>query len=87
MKHFFWMLRFVTYDYLLTSPARMNSNQPSRPLERTVLVVALALLLFATPVIYGWARDDSPWFLIYFIWLIIIALSAWLYFTRSDDDI
>ena len=64
----------------------MNSKQPSRPLERTVLVVALALFIFATPVIYWWAQDDSPWYLIYFLWLIVIALSAWPHFTQSDDD-
>ena len=64
----------------------MNSKPSNRPLERTLLVVALALLLFATPVIYWWGQDDSPWFLIYVLWLVIIALSAWLYFTQSDDD-
>lgn len=65
----------------------MNNNQSGRSVERTILVVALALLLFATPVTYWWAQDDSPWYIVYLLWLIIIALSAWLHFTRSADDI
>ena len=65
----------------------MNTEQTGRPLERVILVIALALLLFATPVIYWWAQDDSPWFLVYLLWLIIIGLSAWLHFTQSDDDV
>ena len=64
----------------------MNREHTSRPLERVILVIALALLLFATPVIYWWAQDDSPWILVYLLWLIIIGLSAWLNFTQRDDD-
>ena len=64
----------------------MNNEQTNRTLERVILVIALALLVFATPVMYWWAQDDSPWFLVYVLWLIIIALSAWHYFTQRDDD-
>lgn len=65
----------------------MNNEQTNRSLEGVILIVALALLLFATPLIYWWAQDDSPWFLVYLLWLILIGLSAWLYFTRRGDDI
>ena len=64
----------------------MKSKRSRQPFERVVLVVALALLLFATPVLHIWAHHASPWYLIYVIWLVIIGLSAWLYFTPSDDD-
>ena len=64
----------------------MNSERPGQYFERVMLITALALLLFATPVIYWWAQDDSPWFLVYLLWLIMILLSAWLYFTQRDDD-
>ena len=64
----------------------MNSERPGQYFERVILITALALLLFATPVIYWWAQDDSPWFLVYLLWLIMILLSAWLYFTQRDDD-
>ena len=64
----------------------MNSERPGQLLERVILVTALALLLFVTPVIYWWAQDDSPWFLVYLLWLALIVLSAWLYFTQRDDD-
>lgn len=64
----------------------MNHERPGQLLERVILITALALLLFVTPVIYWWAQDDSPWFLVYLLWFIMIALSAWLYFTQRDDD-
>ena len=64
----------------------MNDKPTRQPLERTILVVAVALLLFVTPVLYAWARDNSPWYVIYLLWLFIIGLSAWLYFTRRDND-
>ena len=64
----------------------MNSERPGQYFERVILITALALLLFVTPVIYWWAQDDSPWFLVYLLWLIMIVLSAWLYFTQGDDD-
>lgn len=64
----------------------MNNEQSTWFLERIILVIALAILLFATPVVYWWAQDGSPWFLVYLLWLIVIGLSAWLYFTQHDDD-
>ena len=64
----------------------MNHERPGQLLERVILITALALLLFVTPVIYWWAQDDSPWFLVYLLWFIMIVLSAWLYFTQRDDD-
>ena len=65
----------------------MNTDQSNGPIERVILIVALALLLFASPVIYWWAQDDSPWFGIYLLWLLIIGLSAWLHFTQHRNDL
>jgi len=64
----------------------MNDNRTRQPLERIILVFAVALLLFVTPVLYVWAWDDSPWYVVYLLWFFIIGLSAWMYFTRRDDD-
>jgi hypothetical protein len=52
-----------------------------------LLVTALALLLFATPVIYWWAQDDSPWYLVYVLWLVIIGFTAWLQLRRNRHDL
>lgn len=64
----------------------MMDKKPQRPKERLLFIVALALLLFATPVLFFWARDDSPWYLVYLLWVFIIGLSAWQSLTRRPDD-
>jgi hypothetical protein len=46
--------------------------------ERALLVLALTLGLFASPVIYVWARDGSPWYLVYLLWLAVIMLGGWV---------
>ncbi len=53
--------------------------EPVRRIEKTLLLLALALLLFASPVVYLWAQDDSPWYLVYLLWLAIIGCTAWLH--------
>lgn len=65
----------------------MNDALASHRREGLVLIVALALLLFATPVVYAWARDTSPWYLVYLLWLLIIVLGAWQARLRRTDDI
>lgn len=63
-------------------------NSPSRrPRESLILIVALAVLLFATPVVFSWAQDSSPWYLIYLLWMLIIGLSAWYSLSRRTDDL
>lgn len=47
-----------------------------RPLDNALLLGLFILLLFATPVMVWWAAPDSPWYLIYLIWLGIILLIA-----------
>jgi len=66
----------------------MPDSQPSRRVvERIILVLALALFLFATPFIYGWARDNSPWYLPYLLWVAVIALTAWNYYRSRDHGV
>ena len=60
---------------------------PIRRIEWTLLVTALALLLFATPVVYWWAQDDSPWYLVYVLWLVIIGFTAWLQIRQKRHDL
>lgn len=60
---------------------------PIRRIEWTLLVTGLALLLFATPVVYWWAQDDSPWYLVYVLWLVVIGFTAWLQLRRNRHDL
>jgi hypothetical protein len=63
-------------------------NKPIRhPRERLMLLVAFALMLFATPVIYFWSHEGSPWYLIYLLWFAVIALNAWHSLSRRPDDL
>lgn len=52
-------------------------SESARRIESTLLLVALAVLIFATPVIFWWAQDDSPWYWVYVLWLVIIVFTAW----------
>lgn len=63
------------------------SPDTDRPLERVLLVVMLAVVLFATPVTYLWAGDDSPWFMPYLLWLIVIVLIGWSSFRNRPHDV
>lgn len=65
----------------------MNDSLARRRREGLILIVVLALMLFATPVVYTWARDTSPWYLVYLLWMLIIGLGAWHAHTRRSDDI
>jgi hypothetical protein len=65
----------------------VRPSDPIRRIESTLLVTALALLLFATPVIYWWAQDDSPWYLVYVLWLAIIGITAWLQLRGDSHDL
>lgn len=62
----------------------MDYRASDKTLERTVLLVLLALVLFASPVMFAWARDDSPWYLPYVLWSVVIAGSAWIGHRRKD---
>ncbi|MES9956185.1 MAG: UTP--glucose-1-phosphate uridylyltransferase [Sedimenticola sp.] len=51
---------------------------PEQQRESTLLLTLLALFLFASPFNVLWAADDSPWFLPYLLWLLVILIGAWL---------
>jgi len=64
----------------------MNIKRSRRPGESVVLIVALALVLFATPVVFAWAHEGSPWYLVYLLWLFVIGLGAWRTMKHRPDD-
>lgn len=62
----------------------MDYRAPDRTIERTLLLVLLALVLFASPVMFAWAQDDSPWYMPYALWFAVIAGAAWISHRRKD---
>ena len=44
--------------------------------DASVLIGLLAILLFASPLVSWWARESSPWYLPYLLWLMVIGLGA-----------
>ena len=63
-----------------------SPNASRRALDRTVLVLIAALLVFASPFTRWWAQGDPPWYLPYLLWggvlLLIYLLQRW---QRRDD--
>jgi hypothetical protein len=44
-------------------------------IERSLIMLAVILLLFVSPLTEFWAALDAPWFSPYLIWLVAIILS------------
>ncbi|HDP88733.1 MAG TPA: hypothetical protein ENN42_02075 [Thioalkalivibrio sp.] len=55
-----------------------NTPRSRRALDRTLLVLFAALLLFASPLTRWWSQGDPPWYLPYVIWGGLLVLVAWL---------
>lgn len=47
-------------------------------LDRVILLFLFALFLLLSPLLNWWAADDSPWYVPYLIWLVIIVLAFFL---------
>lgn len=62
----------------------MHDRAPDKTIERTILLVLLAVALFASPVMFAWAQDNSPWFTPYVLWAAIIVGAAWISRRRRD---
>lgn len=62
-------------------------NSPSRRgLDKTVLLLLLALLVFASPLARWWASGQPPWYLPYLLWGGLIGLIALLSRPRHPHD-
>lgn len=62
-------------------------RDPARRLDSSVLLFLFALFLWISPVLVLWARDSSPWYLLYLLWLIVIALIAWVNRGAGEHDV
>jgi hypothetical protein len=55
--------------------------------ERTLLLLLLTLLLFASPLTIAWAWGGAPWILPYLLWLLLIGIGAWLHYRYGRHDL
>jgi hypothetical protein len=53
-------------------------HESGRQLDRVVLLFLFALFLLVSPLVGWWTADDSPWYLPYLLWLLLIVLAAWV---------
>lgn len=56
-------------------------------LDRVVLLFLFALFLLISPLLQWWAADDSPWYLPYLLWLLVIGLTFWLQRRRKRHEL
>lgn len=59
-------------------------NRPD--LTASILLVVLALGLFASPFTASWAGFRPPWYIPYLLWLLLIGIAAFLARNSDDDD-
>ena len=62
-------------------PERNNTSRTT-----SLLVLALALALFASPFTASWAGFRPPWYVPYLLWLLLIGIGAFLSRSQTDDD-
>ncbi|MES9882819.1 MAG: hypothetical protein ABW185_18275 [Sedimenticola sp.] len=64
-----------------------DQNDTSRQKENALLLTLLALFLFASPLTLWWATEESPWLVPYLLWLLVIAIAAWLSCRHGHHDL
>ncbi len=62
-------------------------RETDRQRDKVILLFAFALFLLLSPLLVWWASDDSPWYLPYLLWLMIIVLAAWVQRRNRTDDV
>ena len=55
--------------------------------DRVILLFLFALFLLISPLMQWWAADDSPWYVPYLLWLLIIGLTFWLQRRRARHEL
>ncbi|MGD8909275.1 MAG: hypothetical protein PVF13_04265 [Chromatiales bacterium] len=57
---------------------------PERQFDRTLALGLLILLLFSAPVMIWWTTPESPWYIPYLLWLLIILVTAWVSLSKHE---
>ena len=70
-----------------TAPLMPYFRDLSRGQDRIVLLLLFGLLLFVSPFAAWWAADDSPWYLPYLAWALVIALTAVHHLRRDRHEL
>lgn len=55
-------------------------------LDSVVLLLVLALFLFASPFTVWWAGAGLPWYFPFALWALLIALVGLRQYLEADDD-
>lgn len=63
----------------------MPKPNPPRHHDYAVIIGALLVLLFASPVMRMWTTDPTSWYLPYLLWGFVVLL-ALLILLRKDND-
>ena len=58
-----------------------------RQSDLVVLLFLFAMFLMTPPFVTWWASGGHAWYFPYLIWLLVIALAAWLQVRSRHDDI
>ena len=63
----------------------MLNDDSGRGFDLILVLFLLGLLLFASPLL-DWFLSHGLWYIPYLLWLLLIALGAWLQLLRSRRD-
>lgn len=64
-----------------------SGPEHGRSVDSAIVLFFAALFLFVSPFTDWWARDDSPWYLPYLLWLGLIGLIAVVALRRDPHDL
>lgn len=62
-----------------------SPREPTPHWDRTLLLFLFAVFVLVSPLKAIWASVDSPWYMPYLIWAVIIALAFWLERRQQHD--